>query len=95
MMIPATSTEYLHIPVTVPAGVDTGASPVQIAVVAHRANPDEDEWHAAAWVGSEARILIGPGTDIVLTAGDYRVWINVDPPGGENVVRRAGILTIA
>ena len=93
-MIPATSTEYLHIPVTLPAGVDTGVTPVRVAVVAHRADPADTEWHAADWVGAEARILIGPTTAVTLTPGDYRVWINVDPPGGENVVRKAGVLSV-
>jgi len=94
-MIPATSTEYLHIPVTLPGGVSTGSTPVRVALVAHRTNPDDDEWHTAAWVASEARILIGPGTDIELVPGDYRVWVNLDPPGGENVVRKAGILSVS
>lgn len=94
MLIPATSTEYLHIPVTLPAGVDTGTTPVRVALVTHHANPSNTEWHAAEWAGVEARILIGPATAITLTPGDYRVWINVDPPGGENVVRKAGVLSV-
>jgi hypothetical protein len=94
VLIPASSTEYLHIPVTLPEGVDTASIPVRVAVVTHRANPADTEWHPAAWDGSEVRILIGPGTDTVLAAGDYRVWINLDPPGVENVVRLSGILTV-
>jgi hypothetical protein len=94
MVIPATSTEYLHIPVTAPEGVDLTATPARIAVVAHRANPADIEWHTVAWDGTTARLLIGPGTDIVLVAGDYRVWINIDPTGGENVVRKAGVLSV-
>lgn len=94
MVIPATSTEYLHIPVTPPPGVDLTGAPVRIAVVAHRANPDDDEWHTAEWADDDARILIGPGTDIVLTAGGYRVWISVDPPGAENIVRQSGVLSV-
>lgn len=94
MLIPASSTEYLHIPVTLPVGVDTGTAPVRVALVAHHANPSDTEWHAAEWVGAEARILIGPATALTLTPGDYRVWINIDPPGGENVVRKAGVLSV-
>jgi len=94
VVIPASSTEYLHVPVTLPAGVDTGSTPVRVAVVAHRSNPADGEWRDAEWSGTDARILIGPGTSIVLAAGDYRVWINLDPPGSEDVVRKAGILTI-
>lgn len=95
MLIPASSTEYLHVPVTVPAGVDTASTPVRVAVVAHRANPADNEWHPAEWDDTEVRILIGPGTDIVLVAGDYRVWISLDPPGGEDVVRKSGVLSVA
>lgn len=94
MLVPATSTEYLHIPVTLPAGVDTGSTPVRVAVVAHRTDPADSEWHDADWVGTEARILIGPGSDLALTAGDYRVWINIDPPGAEDIVRKSGILSV-
>lgn len=94
MLIPATSTEYLHIPVTLPAGFDTGVTPVRVAVVAHRADPADSEWHMAEWVGAEARILIGPTTAVTLAPGDYRVWINIDPPGSENVVRKSGVLSI-
>lgn len=94
MVIPASSTEYLHVPVTLPSGVDTGSTPVRIAVVAHRADPADSEWHDAAWVDGAARILIGPDSALGLAAGDYRVWINLDPPGVENVVRKAGILSV-
>ncbi|WP_369211322.1 hypothetical protein [Streptomyces flavofungini] len=90
MVIPAASTEYLHVPVTAPAGTDLAGMPV----VAHRAAPTESEWRTAAWSGSDARLLIGPDTDTVLAAGDYRVWINIDPSGSEDIVRPAGILTI-
>jgi hypothetical protein len=93
-MIPAISTEYLHIPVTLPTGVDTASTPVRVAVVAHRADPADSEWHAADWVGGEARILVGPSSGLVLTAGDYRVWINLDPPGAESIVRKSGVLSV-
>lgn len=94
MLIPATSTEYLHVPVTLPVGVDSTSTPVRIAVVAHRADPADSEWRDAEWAGTDARILVGPASSLPLTAGDYRVWINLDPPGAENVVRKAGILSV-
>lgn len=94
MVIPATSTEYLHVPVTAPAGTDVSGMPVRIAVVAHRADPADDEWHDAEWADSAARILVGPDSSLTLATGDYRVWINVDPPGAESIVRKAGILTV-
>jgi hypothetical protein len=94
VLIPATSTEYLHVPVTLPVGVDSTSTPVRIAVVAHRADPADSEWRDAEWAGTDARILVGPASSLPLTAGDYRVWINLDPPGAENVVRKAGILSV-
>ncbi len=94
-MIPASSTEYLHVPVTAPAGTDLASIPVQVAVVSHRSNPAADEWQPAEWASGEARLLIGPDTGITLAPGDYRVWINIDPPGSENVVRKAGILSVS
>lgn len=95
MLIPASSTEYLHVPVTAPSGTDLADIPVRIAVVAHRTNPADGDWHTASWDSGAARLLIGPGTASALTAGiDYRVWINIDPPGAESVVRRAGVLSV-
>ncbi|QCX81246.1 hypothetical protein C9F11_38315 [Streptomyces sp. YIM 121038] len=94
MLIPASSTEYLHVPVTAPEGVDLSGAPVRIAVVAHRDNPATGEWRTAAWDGDEVVLLIGPGTGLVLTRGDYRVWVTVDPPGAENITRHAGHLGV-
>lgn len=95
MLIPASSTEYLHIPVTAPAGVDLAGAPVQIAVVAHADNPADAEWKTADWADGNARLLIGPdGGTLTLTRGTYRVWIAIDPPGAENITRQAGVLNI-
>ncbi|WP_309049102.1 hypothetical protein [Streptomyces sp.] len=94
MLIPASSTEYLHVPVAGPSGVDLAAAPVRIAVVAHRSDPIESEWQPAEWADGKARTLIGPGTAIVLARGDYHVWISVDVPGPENITRRAGHLGV-
>ncbi|MER5875470.1 hypothetical protein ABT119_06015 [Streptomyces sp. NPDC001910] len=94
MVIPSASTEFLHVPVTAPAGTDLTGMPVRIAIVAHRADPDDSEWQDAAWVAGVARLLVGPGSDTVLEPGDYRVWINVDPPGAESIVRKAGVLSV-
>lgn len=94
-VIPSTSTEYLHVPVTTtPAGTSLDGVPVKVAVVAHRANPASSEWRTASWDDGAARLLIGPGSDTVLTAGDYRVWISIDPPGAENVIRQSGVLSV-
>lgn len=97
MLIPASSTEYLHVPVTAPQGVDLTGVPVKFAFLpaSNRANPGEGDWHTAEWApASTARILIGPGGAATLTAGDYRVWITLDPPGAENIVELSGHLSI-
>lgn len=98
MLIPASSTEYLHVPVTAPEGVDLTGVPVKIAVLpaSNRSNPILGDWKTGAWTsGPEARVLIGPdGGAVTLTPGDYRVWITFDPPGSENIVRMAGRLSI-
>lgn len=94
MQIPASSTEYLHVPVDAPAGVDLTGAPVRIAAVAHRDNPAVSEWKTAEWVDGDARLLIGPGTDLVLARGDYRVWVSVDPPGAEAITRMSGHLGV-
>lgn len=95
MLIPASSTEYMRIPVTGPSGVDLTAMPVEIAVVAHSDNPGGAEWKTAAWASAtEARILIGPNSALVLVRGTYQVWIHVDPDGAEDITRRAGLLQV-
>lgn len=94
-VMPSTSSEYLHVPVTVtPAGTDLSSAAVRIAVVAHAATPASADWRAASWSGATARLMVGAGSELPLVAGDYRVWINIDPPGGENVVRQAGMLSV-
>ncbi|MFI1928338.1 hypothetical protein [Streptomyces sp. NPDC020377] len=95
MLIPASSTEFMRVPVTAPAGIDLATVPMKIAVVAHADNPSDTEWHTAEWVDGEARILIGPdGGALTFASGGYQVWITIDPPGAENIIRRAGGLSI-
>ncbi|WP_394436271.1 hypothetical protein [Streptomyces sp. SGAir0957] len=94
MLIPASSTEFVHVPVAAP-GVDLTGLPVRVAVVAHGDNPADTEWHAAEWAEGAARLLIGPdGGALTLSRGTYRVWVSFDPPGAENIVRLSGSLTI-
>jgi hypothetical protein len=69
--IPATSVEYIHVPVT--ANVTLASLPVEVAVITGAANPVEDDWQTAAWDGDDAVLLVGP-----LVAGtSYRVWVRV------------------
>jgi hypothetical protein len=99
MLIPATSTEYVHVPVTVPVGVDITGTPPKLAIlpVSSRANPAPGDWQTGDWAnGTEARLLIGPdGGALALTAGDYRVYVSFDPPGSENIVRLSGYLNVS
>ncbi|KIZ16844.1 hypothetical protein [Streptomyces natalensis] len=98
MVIPASSTEYLHITVTAPAGVDLTATTPRIAILSmsNRNNPSTVDWHIGDWASpTEARLLIGPdGGALTLTPGDYHVWVSVDPAGSENIVRLSGYLGI-
>lgn len=98
MVIPATSTEFVHVTVTVPAGADITGTPPKLAIlpVSNRDNPEASDWHTGDWGdGTEALLLVGPdGGAITLTRGDYRVYVSFDPPGSENIVRLSGYLGI-
>ncbi|MFF4847988.1 hypothetical protein [Streptomyces sp. NPDC001194] len=98
MVIPASSLEYVSVAVTTaPAGIDlTGTAP-QFAFLpaANRANPSSGQWVNGQWDGSStARVLVGPDGAATLTRGDWHVWIKIDPPNDELIVRRAGTLTV-
>lgn len=98
MVIPATTTEFIHVAVTPPAGVDITGTPPKLAFlpVGNRSNPAVADWHTGTWgSGPEALLLVGPdGGAITLTPGDYRVYVSFDPPGSENIVRLSGYLGI-
>ena len=98
MELPATSTEYVHADVTAPAGVDITGTPPKLAIlpVSTRSNPAAGDWKTGDWTnGTTARLLVGPdGGALTLTAGDYKVWVSVDPPGSENIVRLSGYLGV-
>lgn len=94
MELAATSTEYIHIPVTPPTGVSLASNPVQIAIVAHSSNPATGEWRAATWDDDTARILVGPaGGALTLAPGTYWTWITWTA-GQEVPVYRAGRIRI-
>ncbi|MEV5977504.1 hypothetical protein [Streptomyces sp. NPDC052114] len=96
MLIRTGSTEHIRVPVTAPAGTDLASLPVRIAVVAHHEEPADEEWHEAHWTDAWARLLVGPNSSTqTLPRGAYQVWINIDPPGSENVVRLSGPLLVA
>lgn len=83
--VPASSTEYLHIPVT-----DGSAGiPGEIAVIASCNEPVEADWKSATWDDGSYKLLLGPDGDLTLTAGTYTAWVRLDA-APENVVRRSG-----
>lgn len=71
--IPSSSVEYLHVPIV---GA-TSSMPVEMAVVGRDAEPVESDWKTAMWDGTDAKMLIGPGTPLPLTDGIYSVWVRV------------------
>lgn len=98
MVIPASSTDFMHVSVTPPAGVDITGTPPQLAILplSNKADPEPGDWYTAAWTdGTVARLLIGPtGGTVTLPVGEYWVWIHVDPPGPEDIIRKSGYLGI-
>lgn len=88
--MPASSKEELR----VPHNQSATAYPVEIAIVLDDAGePADSDYHAAAWDGRDAVLLIGAGSDIPLDAGEYAVWTRLDA-GPQRPVRRSGTLTV-
>jgi hypothetical protein len=83
------SVEYLHVPITTPAGSDlTG---VQLAVITAPTRPASGDWATATWDDQtrEATILLGP----LATPGVRSVWVRVtDNP--ETPVFNAGNIAV-
>lgn len=91
MVISAASTEYVTLSVTTaPAGADLEGTTPRFAILASgpkRPAPMETDWINGEWASdTDARILVGPDSAMPLEQGIYRVWVNIDPPGQENVV---------
>lgn len=83
--VPASSKEYLHIPVA-----DGSAGiPGEIAVIPSGVEPVEDDWKDAVWDNGSYKLLIGPAGSLTLTPGTYTAWVRLEAPP-EKVVRRSG-----
>lgn len=90
LRIPSTSKEFLRVPVV--GAEDT--MPVEIAVVASTLEePASGDWKPAVWDGTDAKVLIGPGTGLPLANGTYRAWVRVTA-SPELPVVRGGLLRI-
>ncbi|WP_214317054.1 hypothetical protein [Nonomuraea sediminis] len=60
----------------------SGSEQVEIAFTNLGAEPTEGDWKPAEWAsttpeGARARILIGPGSSVVLPDGTYLMWVRV------------------
>ncbi|MEU9887995.1 hypothetical protein [Sphaerisporangium sp. NPDC051011] len=74
--IPSLSVEYLKVPCSGPADL-TGYT-VEMAVLPDGQDPTSGDWKPASWIGSDAAVLIGPGTGLPLTKGvTYRPWVRI------------------
>lgn len=92
--MPSTSSEDLYMS----WGTDAVGLPVQIAIIPSTQPPTEPEdgdYHDATWDGTTgyAKLLIGAGTDVPLTPGEYVVWGRLTT-GSRRPVRRSGLLTV-
>lgn len=88
--MPVTSKEKLRVPHDASATV----YPVEIAIkAASLGEPDNGDYHSATWDGTDAVLLVGAGSDVPLSEGEYVVWTRVTA-GDERPVRRSGVLTV-
>jgi hypothetical protein len=95
--IAATSTEFVRVTAVSKAAGSTitPAAPPKFAFLPASAtdNPVTEDWLTGEWAAPHARILVGPGGAITLTAGEYRVWLTWEA-GTEAPVYRTGTLTV-
>jgi hypothetical protein len=96
MRIPATSAEYVPIPVRFDGAIPVTVESVQVALI----DPDKDEPEALDWKNGLwdpdgwALLLIGPGTPTGQFApGKYAAWVRV-AASPETVVRLSGAVVI-
>lgn len=81
MLLPATTKEYLRTTVTTSA--DPTGTPPQFAFLLADTEPVTADWRTGEWVGAwtngsvTARILVGPGTSVVFTPGNWRCWLRI------------------
>lgn len=83
--------EYVFVPVTVDGAAPDPGLVVEVAFPAESDNPST--WITATWDTGRARVLVGTGGDVALTAGRYDVWVKVTSTP-EVPARKAGVLTV-
>lgn len=89
--VPSESKEFLHVPVTATASLS--GYQVEMAVIPYGADPVSADWHAAAWDGINAKILVGPGSALELAEAIYGVWVRITT-AEEKPVLYSGIVRI-
>jgi hypothetical protein len=90
--------EFLKIPVLADeAGVPVNPTglPVQIAFTGLNTEPVEGDWKTGSWETAGpnyfARIVVGPGSAVVLADGVYQAWTRIGNVGDtERPVKKAG-----
>lgn len=106
-VIPAASLQYIIVPVEGRddnGPLDPTIYPVEFAFLGQDETPDGDTtWHAGTWFTEEqpylpdihkAKILIGPGGAVELTAGSWSVWVKVTHTVEASVERANHILIV-
>jgi hypothetical protein len=79
MMVLATSSEYVFVPLDGPPGLDLTQFDVSLAFVPDDGagtEPDTDAYSSASWIGGEAALIPNPG----LAAGPYLVYARLVAP---------------
>lgn len=77
---PTITKELFKVRITALEDLDT--QPVRLGFMLEDAKPTDEDMHEATWQGDvgksrEAGVMVGPDTDIELTAGGYTVWYRV------------------
>ena len=86
------SIEYVSVPFT------TNVDPLtiggaELGFVSGTGDTEPEEWHTALVEDGAAKVLVGPGQDVVLTTGTWSVWAKVtDLP--EIPVEKTGLLSV-
>ncbi|MFD1546999.1 hypothetical protein [Nonomuraea guangzhouensis] len=76
LKIPSLSVEYVKVPVDGPSNLTSLT--VQMAIVPAGQDPTGGDWQSAQWIGTDAAVLIGPATALVLTKGlTYGIWVKI------------------
>lgn len=80
LQISSLTKEYVKTTVTTSVGAAVTGDIVEFAFPQEFVAPVAGDWDAGAWVAGtsyDARILVGPGTSVVLAPGGYDCWVRV------------------